>query len=384
MDVPAHGENAVGVNPADPTDGFTSATSEAAYDALTAYGLARKYAAGKSVADIGWEEVGPGSLILSETADAVVGLANSDEAVELASAAYAAPNVYYRRAELPKLPYPDDHFDVMVAFGVLGRLADPEELVREARRVLKGDGVLVVSVPDRLFIREMPARENLRSMHAVEARGLLERHFDGVRVYRQGAVAGGFVFPDPGEGRELEDVRVESMRLSFAAPSFDSGPPKTRSIMAVCGRPEALGEGRPYLLLDRDRRVFDECEGRAEEAELVRDELRRIQATEAQAFQEALKLHRSEASFLRAQVRRAEARTRQIEMDSEARITSSEREAKAAKRGYENRIRELRARIRDMENSATWRVLEPYRQLRARIDAARGSGPGRGEDHRPG
>jgi hypothetical protein len=28
-----------------------------------------------------------------------------------------------------------------------------------------------------------------------------------------------------------------------------------------------------------------------------------------------------------------------------------------------------------MENSATWRVFEPYRQLRKRIDAARGSGP---------
>ena len=373
MDVPAHDENAVGINPADPTDGFAFATSEAAYDSLTAYGLARTYAAGKSVVDIGWGEVGQGSLILSETADAVVGLADSDEAVELASAAYAAPNVDYRRAELPKLPYPDDQFDVVVALGVLGRLAVPEELVREARRVLKGDGILVISVPDRLFVREMPTGGNPRGMHAVEARGLLERHFDGVRVYRQGAVAGGFVFPDPGGAREVDGVRVESVRLSSAAPSFDPGPPKIRSIVAVCGRPAALGEGRPYLLLDRDRRVFDECEGRAEEAELVRDELRRIQATEAQAFQESLKLQRSEASFLRAQVRRAEARTRQVQGD----MKRSETQHKA-------RIRALENRLRDMENSATWRVLEPYRQLRTRIDAARGSGPGGGEDHRPG
>lgn len=368
-----NGENAGPVDPASRFDGMVPATSEAAYDALTLYGLARKYAAGKSVADIGLGEVGLGSLILAETAEAVVGLTGSDRAAELASAAYAAPNVDYRRAELPKLPYPDDHFDVVVALGVLGRLVDPEELVREARRVLKGDGILVVSVPDRLFVREMPARENLRGMHAVEARYLLERHFDGVRVYRQGSVAGGFVFPDPGEAREVEDVRVESVRLSFGAPSFDPGPPKTRSIVAVCGQPGSLGEERPYLLLDRDRRVFDECEDRAEEAELVRDEIRRIQATEAQAFQEALKLHRSEVSFLRAQVRRSESRVRQLEGRLED-----------ARKSSENRIRELRGRIEEMENSATWRVFEPYRQLRTRVDSARGPKSGGGEDHRPG
>jgi O-antigen biosynthesis protein len=364
----AHGEERTAgvypsrVNPAGYADGLASATSEAAYDALTAYGLARTFVSDRSVADIGWKEVGPGSLILAEAADAVAGLADSEEAVELASAAYAAPNVGYRTAALPKLPYPDGHFDVVVAFGVLGRLADPEEFVREARRVLKGDGVLIVSVPDRLFVRERPDGENSRGMHAVEARGLLERHFGGVHVYRQGAVAGGFVFPDSGDAGEVEGLRIESARLSFAAPSFDSGPPKTRSIVAVCGEPGVLGEGRPYLLLDRDRRVFDECEDRAEEAELVREEIRRIQATEAQAFQESLKLHRSEVSFLRAQVRRSEARARQLE----------------------GRIKELRARIQEMENSATWRVFEPYRQLRTRVDAARGPGPGGGEDRRPG
>jgi SAM-dependent methyltransferase len=362
-------ERTARVNPAEYTDGLASATSEAAYDALAAYGLARTYVSGRSVADIGLKEVGRGSLVLAEAADAVVGLADSDEAVEFASTAYTGPNVDYRMAALPKLPYPDDQFDVVVAFGVLGRLADPEELVREARRVLKGDGVFVVSVPDKLFVREMPGGGNMRGMHAVEARGLLERHFVGVRVYRLGAVAGGFVFPDSEDASEVEEVRIESARLSFAAPAFDSGPPKTRSIMAVCGEPGALGEGRPYLLLDRDRRVFDECEDRAEEAELVREEIRRIQATEAQAFQESLKLHRSEVSFLRAQVRRSESRARQLE---------------GRARQLEGRIRELSGRIQEMENSATWRVFEPYRQLRTRVDAVRKPGPGGGEDRRPG
>ena len=41
---------------------------------------------------------------------------------------------------------------------------------------------------------------------------------------------------------------------------------------------------RPYLLLDRDRRIFDECEDRAEDVELLREEVERMQETEVQAF----------------------------------------------------------------------------------------------------
>jgi hypothetical protein len=33
-----------------------------------------------------------------------------------------------------------------------------------------------------------------------------------------------------------------------------------------------------------------------------------------------------------------------------------------------------------MENSATWRMFEPYRRLRSRIDAAGGSGNGKETD----
>lgn len=315
------------------------AASAAAYDDLAAYGLARTYAGGKSVADVGWDAVGRGSLVLAETAGEVVGLAVSDAAVERALADHPAPNVTYRRAELPGLPAPDDRFDVVVAFGVLEKVAAPEEFLQEARRTLKRNGVLLISVPDRLYARQ--------GMYAVEVRELLERHFGAVRLYRHGAVAGGLIFPESGEPG---DVRVESARLSPTAPAFDPAPPETRSLLAVCGEAGTLGGERPYLVLDRDRRVFDECEDRAEEAELVRDEIRRIQETEAQAFRDALQLHRSEISFLRARVRRSESLT--------ARGSHAQK-----------RIKDLSDRVEGMENSVAWRFFAPYRWLRDRTAA---------------
>lgn len=266
------------------------AGSEAAYDRLTGYAFARRYAGGKVVADIGWEEVGYGSSVLAETAESVAGLTGSPEAVALASAAYPAPNVDYRRVDLPSLPFPEDHFDVVVALGVIENLENPEGLVSEARRVLKRGGVLVISVPDKLA----RAGER-RGMYVPELRGMLERHFERAHFYRQGVVAGGVVFPDTSQ--EAETV-VEMARPSLPRPRFGMRqPPATRSVVAVCGDLEtALQEEQPYLLLDRDRSVFDEREELAEHVGLLQAEIRQMQETEVQAFRDTIELRKSLAA----------------------------------------------------------------------------------------
>jgi hypothetical protein len=122
---------------------------------------------------------------------------------------------------------------------------------------------------------------------------LLERYFGHVRLYRQGAVAGGLVFPVSGELTGAA-VPAESVRLSSGGPRLGGGLPTTRSVMAVCAEAaEVLGEERAYLLVDRDGGVFDECEGYAEDVELMQGEIRRMQETEVQAFVEAIKIRQS-------------------------------------------------------------------------------------------
>ena len=317
-------------------------TSETAYDRLAGYGFAQRYVAGKIVADIAWEEVGLGPHLLAETAESVMSLTNSTEAVELAGTARPAPNAKYRKVDLPDLPYPEDHFDVAVAFGVVENLERPEDLVREARRVLKQDGVFIISTPDKRALAERynpGGTGRQRGMYAAEFQELLEAHFGRVLMYRQGAVAGGFIFPVSGE---ITGASVESTTLSLISPHLSKEPPTTRSVMAVCSNAEVLEQKQPYLLLDRDRRVFDECEDHAEDVELLRGEIRQMQETEAQAFLDALKLRGTEIGYLRARVRRSEGEAQR-----------------------------LKTHIHNMQNSMTWRIFEPYRRLRARMGAAR-------------
>jgi SAM-dependent methyltransferase len=338
------------------------ATSEAAYDRLTCYRFAQRYVEGKKVADIGWREIGYGSHLLAETAESLTELTNSSEAVGVASTIYPAPNASYREVALPELPYPEDHFDVVVAFGLVDNLEHPGDLVREAKRVSKPAGVFVISARDKQTHANDRNRPNSGSgdMYVPEFRELLERHFKHVRIYRQGAVAGGFVIP---VSEEITSTAVESVRFALTNPYISAEPPTTGSVIAVCSDIEVSEqEEQSYLLLDRDSRVFDECEDRAEDVGLLRDEIRRMQETEVQSFQDSLKLHRTEIAYLRAQIRRSKA-------DSNAEIRRLKSQIHRLENQMENQIHRLENHIREMEESTTWRIFEPYRRLRARMNS---------------
>lgn len=262
------------------------AGAEAAYDRLTGYGFASRYVEGKVVADIGGAELGYGSRLLAETAESVTALSDLPEAINLASALYSAPNVSYRRAALPELPLSGTFFDVVVALGLTGNL---EDLVKEARRVLKEGGVLIISCPDRQRDgHDRGGIDGLRGVYVPELGELLKRHFGHVHLYRQGAVAGGMVFPD---SEEVTGAPVQTARSSAPDPHLGAEPPATRYVIAVCSDAEGLGDDeQTYLLLDRDRRVFDESEERAEDVELLRGEIQRMQETEVQAFVDAVRI----------------------------------------------------------------------------------------------
>lgn len=320
------------------TEGYAQ-NSEAAYERLSAYAFARRYVGGKAVADIVIGRRGeaghasPGALLLAQSAESVVVLlgGGSPRSAQPASAGASgarpgAPDVVYRGVELPELPYPQGHFDVVVAFGVLEDLERPEELLREVKRVLKKEGgVLLLSAPDKRADAD-DGRHQRRGgtggprggMYAAELRELVGRHFEAVRLYRQGAVAGGFVFPDTeqedgaadGEATGGAAVTVEVARFSSTGPAvarLGAQSPRTRSIIAVCGpdgaqtpgeapgqEGEGQGGGRAYLLLDHDRGVFEESEERAEDVELMLGEVQQMQESEVQAFIEAMRAQRQQ------------------------------------------------------------------------------------------
>jgi len=235
-------------------------TAEIAYDHITRYRFAGRYVKGKKTIVLG-SGAGYGTHYLSKFAKSVLGVDTSEEAVAYATHSYNAPNLRYKPGDVTNLPYPDESFEVAVSFEVMAHLERPAALVKEALRLLKEDGVLVVSTPDKQTYsndRNYVNPHHLKEMYPLEFREILERHFRHVQIYRQGALTGSIITPDLGELPEDGRPTLESTRFSLPDPKFGREVPTTLFMVAVCtnGPPEPLRE--PHLVLDCDRQIYEE------------------------------------------------------------------------------------------------------------------------------
>lgn len=92
---------------------------------------------------------GYGSNILAKVCDGVIALELNDHAIGYA-AAKGEKNVYFAKADLNgRLPLYDCDFDLIASFETLEHIENQEMLLREFKRVLKHDGRLIISSPDK-------------------------------------------------------------------------------------------------------------------------------------------------------------------------------------------------------------------------------------------
>lgn len=98
---------------------------------------------GVRVLDVG---TGPGTVAALAGARAAQVTAVDAEPSMLELARRRVPDAEIRQAILPRLPFPDDFFDAVVANFVINHVGDPEAAVREMRRVARPGGRLAVTI----------------------------------------------------------------------------------------------------------------------------------------------------------------------------------------------------------------------------------------------
>jgi len=80
----------------------------------------------------------------------VVGLDCSEEAIDHARSTYGEnERLSFQLGDVLNLPFGDNRFDVYVSFENIEHLGDVPQYLAEAKRVLKPEGVFLVSTPNR-------------------------------------------------------------------------------------------------------------------------------------------------------------------------------------------------------------------------------------------
>ncbi len=107
------------------------------------------YLAGKSVLDVGCGH-GYGTAEMAKHAAAITGVDYSAPTVEANNARYANAfaNLRFVQNKVPPLNFPDESFDVVTSFQFIEHLEERLAFIREAYRVLKTGGVLLLSTPN--------------------------------------------------------------------------------------------------------------------------------------------------------------------------------------------------------------------------------------------
>ena len=173
-------------------------SGELAYEHWHRYAWCQEVVRGLDVLDLACGE-GYGSALLAATAGSVQGVDISAEAVAHARRRYAdGRNLVFHEASATALPFPDAHFDVAVSFETIEHLTGQEEMLAEIRRVLKPDGFLVISSPNKAIYSDRRNFVNdfhVRELYFSQLDELLRQQFGAVRYFGQRMASGSLMVP---------------------------------------------------------------------------------------------------------------------------------------------------------------------------------------------
>jgi SAM-dependent methyltransferase/anti-anti-sigma regulatory factor len=162
---------------------------------LSRYYFAQPLVKGRLALDLGCG-TGFGAAILARSARKVLGLDISKESVAFARENYVAPNLEFFVSDSNRLAVCSGSIDTVVCMEVIEHLPDQEALMEEVCRVLRPEGILVISTPNRIYYTEERGEVNpfhVKEFDFREFSTFLKNYFDWVDIVFQNHVASIFI-----------------------------------------------------------------------------------------------------------------------------------------------------------------------------------------------
>lgn len=133
---------------------------------------------------------GYGAALLAKHCASVDAVDLSETAIGYARDHYPASNLRFQVGSAYDLPFADGTFDLFCSIETIEHVDRPEQLVKEAIRVLKSGGLFIVSTPNRVIsnLKSNQRPENpfhLFEWSFLEMRNFLANYFSDVTYYGQ-------------------------------------------------------------------------------------------------------------------------------------------------------------------------------------------------------
>ncbi|WP_394758880.1 class I SAM-dependent methyltransferase [Flavobacterium sp.] len=158
-----------------------------AIEHLHRYSMVFDYVKDKVVLDIASGE-GYGSNLLSEHATFVYGVDIDEKCINDAKLKYKKNNIEFKTGNTSKIPLENGSIDVVLSFETIEHHDEHEEMMMEIKRVLKPNGLLIISTPDKLYYSDKRKVENefhVKELYKEEFTDLISKYFDFKQMLSQ-------------------------------------------------------------------------------------------------------------------------------------------------------------------------------------------------------
>ena len=222
------------------------------YEHLHRYAFAKEFVAGKNVIDLASGE-GYGSALLAETAASIIGVDIDEVSIRHASQKYQRANLKFIKGSITDIPI-EGHglFDVAICFEALEHISNHGQLLQEIKRLLKREGVLIISTPNKKIYSDEANYHNpfhLKELYFEEFQKQLSNSFGNVCFFGQKIFPASNIFPLGGNGGLSRSFAVEKKENAFAF--VPPGQKPARYFIAVATDHRAAGDpipGESYLV----------------------------------------------------------------------------------------------------------------------------------------
>lgn len=183
-----------------------------ALEHLHRYAVACELASEKVVLDIACGE-GYGAGMLAKMARYVVGVDISSETIEHASAKYSRNNLGFILGSCAQIPLADNSFDLVVSFETIEHHEHHTQMFMEIKRVLKPDGLLLISSPDKYEYSIVPNMTNtfhVKELYRHEFKSLIAKFYKNFALYGQRILYGSGILSETHAGSSVTFKKEES------------------------------------------------------------------------------------------------------------------------------------------------------------------------------
>jgi len=246
------------------------AAGEIWYEHWHRYLFASGLVAGRGVLDVACGE-GYGSALLARSARHVIGVDLASHVIAHARTRYVSQaNLAFLEADCTALPFPEGAFDAVVSFETIEHLSAQQAFLDEVRRVLRRDGLFILSCPNKVEYTDKKSVVNafhVRELYRDELMALLAPRFQHSAWYGQRPSFYSVMWPESGTATaeifEVSEAQADTPAPGHARPLY--------FIVIASSSADLVAAVMPRLsvLADRDEHLYRDYENVTRSIDLV-------------------------------------------------------------------------------------------------------------------